>query len=62
MKEYNRKRHHTTKHSSQFDEIPDQARVDKIEHLQKSIEEQQGGFISYKNNSEVFTNLSLKLC
>ena len=30
MKEYSVKRHYTTKHSSQFDEILRQARVDKI--------------------------------
>ena len=38
MKEYDVKRHYTTKHSSQFDEIIGHARVDKIELLQKSIE------------------------
>ena len=37
MKEYNVKRHYTTKHSSQFDKIVGQARVDKIEHLKKII-------------------------
>ena len=37
MKEYNAKRHYKTKHSSQFDEILGQARVNKIEHLKKSI-------------------------
>ena len=36
MKEYNVKRHYTTRHSSQFDEILGQARVDKIEHLKKT--------------------------
>ena len=30
MKEYNVKRHYAAKHSSQFDEILGQARVDKI--------------------------------
>ena len=35
MKENNIKRHYTTKHSSQFDKIVGQARVDKIEHLKK---------------------------
>ena len=37
MKEYNVKRHYTTKHSSQFDKIVGQARVDKIEHLKKIL-------------------------
>ena len=32
MKKYNVKRHYTTKHSSQFDEILGQARVGKTEH------------------------------
>ena len=45
---YNVKRHYTTKHSSQFDEIVGEARVDKIEHLKKSIEKQQGVFTTYK--------------
>ena len=42
MKEYNVKRHYTAKHSSQFDEILCHARVDKIEHLIKYIDKQQG--------------------
>ena len=33
MKEYNIKRHYTTKYSSQFDKIVGQARVDKTKHL-----------------------------
>ena len=37
MKENNVKRHYTTKHSSQFDEILGQTQVKKIEHLKKSI-------------------------
>ena len=41
IKEYDVKRHYTSKHSSQFDKIVGQARVDKIEHLKKSIEKQQ---------------------
>ena len=35
MIEYNIKRHCTTKHSFQFDEILGQTQVDKIEHLKK---------------------------
>ena len=50
MKEYNVKRHYTTKHSSQFGKIVGQARVDKIEHLKKSFEKQQGIFTTYKKN------------
>ena len=49
MKEYNAKRHYTTKHSSQFDKIVGQARVDKIEHLKKSFE-----------NNKVFLPLTRK--
>ena len=62
MKEYNIKRHYTTKHSSQFDKIVGQARVDKIEHLKKSIKKQQGIFTIYKKNSELGTKVSFKLC
>ena len=36
-KEYNVKRHYTTNHSSQFDEILGQTRMGKIEHLKESI-------------------------
>ena len=62
MKEYNVKPHYTTKHSSQFDKIVGQARVDKIEHLKKSFEKQQGVFTTYMKNSELVTKLSFKLC
>ena len=62
MKEYNAKHHYTTKHSSQFDKIVGQARVDKIKHLKKSFEKQQGVFTTYKKNSELVTKLSFKLC
>ena len=49
MKEYIVKRHYTIKHSSQFDKIVGQARENnKIEHLKKSIEKQQGVFTTYK--------------
>ena len=41
IKEYNVKRHYTSKHSSQLNKIVGQARVDKIEHLKKSIEKQR---------------------
>ena len=44
MKEYNVKRHYTTEHSSQFDEILGQARVDKIEHLKKFIKNSKVSF------------------
>ena len=40
MKEHNIKRHYTTKDSPQFDKIVGQARVDKIDHLKKSIKKQ----------------------
>ena len=60
MKEYNVKCHYTTKHSSQFDKIVGQARVDKIEHLKKSFEKQQGVFTTYKKNSELVTKQSFK--
>ena len=49
MKKYNVKRHYTTKHSSQFEEILGQAQVDKIEHLKKSIK-----------NSKVFLPVTRK--
>ena len=58
MKEYNIKRRNTTKDSSQFGP----ARVDKIEHLKKSIIKQQGVFTTHKKDSELVTKLSFKLC
>ena len=36
--------------------------MDKIEHLKKSIEKQQGVFTTYKKNPELVTKLSFKLC
>ena len=62
IKAYNIKRHYTTKHSSLFDIIVGQARVDKIEHLKNFIEKQQVVFTTYKKNSELLTKLSFKLC
>ena len=44
--EYNIKRHYTTKHSSQFDKILGQSRVDKIKHLKNPLK-----------NSKVFYQL-----
>ena len=61
IKEYNIKHHYTTKHSSQFDKIVGQARVDKIERLKKSIKK-QGVFTTYKKDEEMVTKLSFKLC
>ena len=61
MKEYNIIRHYTTKHSSQFDKIDDQVRVDKNEHLKKSIKKQVV-FTTYKKDSELVTKLSFKFC
>ena len=62
MKEYNIKRFYTTMHFSQFDEILGQTRVDKIEHLKKSINKQQGVSTSYKKDPELVTELSFMLC
>ena len=58
MKEYNVNRHHASKHCSQFVEILGQARVDKIEHLKKSIKDST----RYKKESEPVRKLSSKLC
>ena len=52
----------TTKHSSQFNEILCQARVDKIEHLKKSIKNSKVFLTSYRKYSELVTKLSSKLC
>uniref|UniRef100_A0A8D8Q7D0 General transcription factor II-I repeat domain-containing protein 2 n=1 Tax=Cacopsylla melanoneura TaxID=428564 RepID=A0A8D8Q7D0_9HEMI len=41
MKAYNLKRHYDSKHSSKFDIIKGQFRVDKIETLKKNIQSQQ---------------------
>ena len=57
MKEYI-KRHYTTKHSSQF---VGQARVDKTEHLKKSIKKTRC-FTTCKKDSELVSKLSFKLC
>ena len=50
------------KHSAQIDEIVGQARVDKIDQMKKSIKKQQGVSTRYKNDSELVTKLSFKIC
>ena len=44
IKEYNVIRHYASKNFSQFDEIHGLPPMDKIEHLEKHINEQQGVF------------------
>ena len=46
MKEYNVKRHYATKHSSNFDEIIGQTRVDKIKHFKNPLKT-QGVFTTF---------------
>ena len=41
MKKYNGKRHYTTEHSSQIDDILGQTRVDKIEHQKNVLRKHQ---------------------
>ncbi|CAM1308827.1 Uncharacterised protein r2_g1895 [Pycnogonum litorale] len=62
MKEYNIKRHYTTKHSTIYDTLVGQARVDKLEQMTKSIKKQQGVFTYHKKDSELVTKLSFKIC
>ena len=62
MKEYNIKRHYTTKHSQTYGTLVGQARVDKLEQMNKTIKKQQGIFTSYKKDSELVTKLSFKIC
>ena len=60
MKEYNIKRHYSTKHSASYDSIVDQLRVDKMQQLKKSLSKQQGIFHGYKD-TELGAKLSFKI-
>jgi len=61
IKEYNIKRHYTSKHSTTYDALIGQARVDKLEQMAKSIKKQQGVFTNYKKDSELVTKISYKI-
>ena len=56
MKEYNIKRHYSTKHAAKFDSIEGELRIDKIEQFKKSFIMQEV-FHAYKKNSELITKL-----
>jgi len=62
MKEYNIKRHYTTKHSTIYDAVEGQDRVNKLEEMTKSLKKQQGVFTDYKKDPELVTKLSFKIC
>ena len=62
MKEYNIKRHYTTKRSTIYDAVVGQDRVNKLEEMIKSLTKQQAVFTGYKKDSELVTKLSFKIC
>ena len=64
MKEYNIKRHYTTKHSTIYDAVEGQDRVNKLEEMTKALKKQQGiftHFTSHKKDPELVTKLSFKI-
>ena len=65
MKEYNIKRHYTTKHSTIYDAVEGQDRMNKLEEMIKALKKQQGiltHFTSHKKDPELVTKLSFKIC
>ena len=61
MKEYNIKRHYTSKHASMYDSLTGQSRLDKLQVLIDSLKKQRNVFQKYKNGNEVATKLSFKI-
>ena len=62
LKEYNIKRHYSTKHSTLFDVVEGQDRVNKLEEMTKSLKKQQGVFTRYMKDPELVTKRSFKIC
>ena len=65
MKEYNIKRHYTTKNSTIYDAVEGQDRMNKLEEMIKALKKQQGiltHFTSHKKDPELVTKLSFKIC
>lgn len=58
QKEYNIKRHYSTKHASKFDSIVGQARSDRISSLKQSVVSQQSFFKVANQSSEAATKVS----
>ena len=52
LKEYNIKRHYSTKHADKFDAYTGQARIDKVNLLKRNIVGQQSFFQALNKTSE----------
>ncbi|KAI6652455.1 General transcription factor II-I repeat domain-containing protein 2A-like [Oopsacas minuta] len=58
FKEYNIKRHYSTKHADTFDTLTGQVRIDRVNLLKDSINSQQSFFKAVKLSSETATKIS----
>ncbi|XP_069492317.1 general transcription factor II-I repeat domain-containing protein 2A-like [Ambystoma mexicanum] len=57
-KEYNVKRHYTTKHATEFDNLIGQIRIDRANSLKQALIGQQSFFKAGRQNSEAATKIS----
>ena len=58
FKEYNIKRHYSTKHAVKFDNLTGQVRIDRVNLLKASVTSQQSYFKTAKISSETATKIS----
>ena len=58
FKEYNIKRHYSTKHAVKFDNLTGQVRIDRVNLLKASVTSQQSYFKTAKLSSETATKIS----
>ncbi|KAI6655302.1 General transcription factor II-I repeat domain-containing protein 2A-like [Oopsacas minuta] len=58
FKEYNIKRHYSTRHADTFDTLTGQVRIDRVNLLKDSINSQQSFFKAVKLSSETATKIS----
>ena len=61
LKEYNIRRHYTTRHAQQYDQHSGRERAEKYETLSKSLVSQQRLFTRYSELSEKATKCSLAI-
>ena len=61
LKEYNIKRHYTTKHSNQYDEYTGRAREERYDGLCKNLQQQQHHFTKQDDLTRSATKISLAI-
>ncbi|XP_067124783.1 general transcription factor II-I repeat domain-containing protein 2-like [Centruroides vittatus] len=62
FKEYNVKRHYTTKHSNKYDQFTGDLKKQKVEKLMKAVTSQQAFLMKTNNQSESVTKASYEIC